>query len=300
MKNLIKKSLAGLFGIVALVGAWGLVEPYLLDVQTETATVPDLPAAWEGQRIGQVSDFQLGMWMDNVNTARRSIEYLVEARPAAVIISGDFIYKSLPNPEQEIDHVLSVLKPLTESDIPTYAVLGNHDYSHQPPIESLGQQVEAALEESGIQVLQNEAVVLPPPNATSPGSPDTSPLYLVGIGSLIADHAQVDQALAQLSASSPRVVVMHNPGSFEQFPPASAPFAMAGHTHGGQIRIPFTPNWTYLSLVKNEEVYGDGWIQDYGEPGNQLYVNRGIGFSDIPIRLNCRPEVTLFTLQPPT
>ncbi|MGB3760287.1 MAG: hypothetical protein WBA07_28570 [Rivularia sp. (in: cyanobacteria)] len=44
-------------------------------------------------------------------------------------------------------------------------------------------------------------------------------------------------------------------------------------------------------------MYGDGWIKDYGKQGNRLYVNRGIGFSDIPIRINCPPEVTLFTLR---
>jgi predicted MPP superfamily phosphohydrolase len=44
-------------------------------------------------------------------------------------------------------------------------------------------------------------------------------------------------------------------------------------------------------------VYGDGWIKNYGKQGNNLYVNRGIGFSDIPIRINCPPEVTLFTLR---
>ncbi|MEO0456787.1 MAG: metallophosphoesterase [Cyanobacteria bacterium P01_A01_bin.114] len=298
MKKLIRNGIVGVVGFIALLLLWGVIEPYVLEVKEETATIPDLPEAWEGRRIGQISDFQLGMWMHNISTARRSVEYLVEQRPAAVIVSGDFIYKSLPNAEAEIDKVLSVLKPLTEADIPTYAVLGNHDYSHKPPIESLGQQVETALEEAGIQVLQNESVVLVHPDSDSPEPSSEQSLYLVGIGSLIAEHDLPEQALSQVAAENPRIVMMHNPGSFAKFPAESAPFAMAGHTHGGQIRLPFLPRWSWLSLVKNEEVYGDGWIKDYGEPGNQLYVNRGIGFSDVPIRINCRPEVTLFTLSP--
>ena len=273
---------------------------FLLLCNEDTATVPNLPEDWEGQRIGQISDFQLGMWMHNISTARRSVEYLVEENPAAVVISGDFIYKSLPNAETEINKVIDTLQPLVEADIPTYAVLGNHDYSHKPPNEALGQQVKTALEENGIRVLQNEAIALESPQAASSQAEAEQPLYLVGIGSLIAENDQAAQALSQLDTSSPRIVLMHNPGSFGQLPAESAPLAMAGHTHGGQIRLPYTPHWSWLSLVKNEEVYGDGWIEDYGAPGNQLYVNRGIGFSDVPVRLNCRPEVTLFTLNSST
>ena len=51
-----------------------------------------------------------------------------------------------------------------------------------------------------------------------------------------------------------------------------------------------------MTLAKDEPVHVDGWIQDYGAAGNRLYVNRGIGFSTIPIRINCPPEITIFTL----
>lgn len=122
-------------------------------------------------------------------------------------------------------------------------------------------------------------------------------LYLVGVGSHIAKNDDVNEALKRVSDRLPRIIMMHNPKSFAAFPPNTAPLAVAGHTHGGQIRIPFMPQWSWISLVKNEEVYGDGWIKDYGNKGNRLYVNRGIGFSEIPIRINCPPEIALFTLR---
>lgn len=90
---------------------------------------------------------------------------------------------------------------------------------------------------------------------------------------------------------------MHNPDSFADFPPGTAPLALAGHTHGGQIRVPFTPEWSYLRLVQGGSVTVDGFIEDYGEPGNQLYVTRGVGMSVVPVRLFCLPEVTVFTLR---
>lgn len=290
----------GIVGFLAVILLWGLIEPYILDSELETATIPNLPAAWEGQRVGQVSDFQLGMWMDNVSTVHRSVEELVEASPAAALISGDFIYHSLPDSEAEISKAVELLQPLTAAGIPTYAVLGNHDYSHTPPRPELANRVEAALEAIGIVVLRNEAVPLslPDSEATDAQNPAQT-LYLVGVDSHIAERDRVQAALAEVPSTSPRLVMMHNPVTFPQFPAETAPFAIAGHTHGGQIRFtPFAPNWSWLDLARDREAHTDGWSEDnYGQPGNQLYINRGIGFSKIPIRINCPPEVTFFTLQ---
>ena len=289
----IKTGLFGGFLFFIILILWGLIEPYVLEVRSEVAIVPQLPDSWNGKQIGQVSDFQIGMWMQNTHTARHSIDVLVKHRLAVVILTGDFIYESLPNPDDEITKVIDIIQPLLSANIPTYGVLGNHDYSHKPPIESLGQKVERSLEESGVKVLQNEAIALHRPDDDRP----ESSLYLVGIGSRIAGHENVDQALSELPKDSPRIVAMHNPISFKSFPARTAPFAMAGHTHGGQIRILFLPHWTWLSLVDSMPDRGSGWAEDYGELGNHLYINRGIGFSDIPIRINCRSEVTLFTLR---
>ncbi|MEQ9484433.1 MAG: hypothetical protein RIG27_19410 [Coleofasciculus sp. F4-SAH-05] len=121
-------------------------------------------------------------------------------------------------------------------------------------------------------------------------------VYLVGIGSHLANKDQPKDAIAQVPSTNPRIVMMHNPKSFPALPANTAPVAVAGHTHGGQIRLPFTPQWSWLALAKNWE-HVDGWSDGYDVSGNNLYVNRGIGFSDLPIRLNCSPEVTLFTLQ---
>ena len=302
ISKILKSSILGFFVIIVFLAIWGLVEPYFIDVEQKIAVIPNLPPAWEGKRIAQLTDFQVGMWFGNTNTIHRSIDTLIEKRPAAVLISGDFIYHSLPNASEEIGKVTEIIQPLIQENIPTYAVLGNHDYSHKPPKKELGEQVKTALEKIGVNVLQNEAVEINSPTVKS----GNEALYLVGIGSHIAKNDDVTKALKGVSNysggvrsanSPPRIVMMHNPKSFAAFPPNTAPLAVAGHTHGGQIRIPFTPQWSWISLVKNEEIYGDGWIKNYGNGGNNLYVNRGIGFSDIPIRINCRPEITLFTLR---
>lgn len=279
--------------------AWGLIEPYILDEEDEEAIIPNLPAAWEGKKIAQLSDFQVGMWWDNVKTVKNSVQKVVEAQPAAVLVSGDFIYHALPNSAPEIAEVVESMRPLTEANIPTYAVLGNHDYGMkskdtQPKLE-LADKLEKALEDAGIIVLKNEAVVIPLSDTNNQA--EDSKLYLVGIGSHWAKNDRVNETLAQISEASPRVVLMHNPDSFEAFPANAAPFAVAGHTHGGQIRLPYLPQWSWLALAKQDKVFADEWAKGYGAQGNHLYVNRGIGFSDVPIRINCAPEVTFFTLR---
>lgn len=291
--NILKYSALGIFGILSVLIIWGLIEPKFFDVEEQTAIIPDLPPAWEGKRIGQITDFQVGMWWDNTGTMSDAVKKLVEERPAAVLITGDFVYHSLPNASEELSKVTNAIQPLITANIPTYAVLGNHDYSHKPPKPELGKQVQTALEKVGVKVLKNQAVEINSPIVQG----GNQPLYLVGVGAYIANNSDVDKALSEVPDNSPRVVMMHNPASFAAFPPQTAPLAVAGHTHGGQIRLPFTPQWSWISLVKGEEVYGDGWIKNYGKEGNRLYVNRGIGFSDIPIRINCSPEVTLFTLR---
>ena len=290
----------GILAALLLLLIWGfLVEPRLIDTEEHAALVPDLPSAWEGQRIAVVADYQVGMWGANTGTMRRITERLVEERPTAVLLAGDFVYKAANDPTAEIETVLEIVRPLSAAGIPTFAVLGNHDYSldleDDPKNDQLARRVREALESVGVRVLNNEAVQMAR-TADAGGSPET--LYLVGLGDEWADEARPDVALQGVPAGASRIVFMHNPNSFLKIPAGAAPLAVAAHTHGGQIRIPGTPSWSWLSIVTAGEPHSDGWItdEDFGEPGNRLYVNRGVGFSDIPVRINCMPELTYLRL----
>lgn len=294
MSNKTKYYGIGVIGAIALLAVWSFIEPYILNTEVETATIPNLPTAWDGQQIAQITDFQIGLWGDNRETARRSVAKIIEAKPAAALISGDFLYHAGQKIDTELEAAVDIVRPLVEAGIPTYAVLGNHDYamssrSAAPNTEN-AKRIETALEFAGIEVLENESVQLRLPN-------NNESIYLVAVGSLWANRDNVDQALSTVPNGSPRIVMMHNPDSFEKFPPNSAPLAVAGHTHGGQVRVPGLPQWSWLKLTQKDEVHADGWAKGYGEAGNQLYVNPGIGMSYAPIRLFCPPELTFFTLR---
>ncbi|MGD1897121.1 MAG: metallophosphoesterase [Phormidesmis sp.] len=294
MWKTVKKSLLITTGLVAVLGIWGLIEPKTLNLEEEAAQIPGLPADWQGRKIGQLSDFQVGPWWDNAGTAHRAVDRLVEEAPAAVLISGDFVYHAEPDPQPKIEEAVSIVLPLVEAGIPTYAVLGNHDYGmsgkEATPQTELASELAIALEDAGVVILENESTEM-----SLPDSEQT--LSLVGVGSRWANQADVNKALQGVSSDQARITMMHNPDTYEQFPASSAPLAVAGHTHGGQLRVPGLPQTSWLQFVQKDEVYADGWAKGYGEPGNNLYVNPGIGMSIIPIRLFCPPEVTIFTLE---
>ena len=161
---------------------------------------------------------------------------------------------------------------------------------HSEINEEIAAYLTAELEKVGIVVLENESRPL------LLGDSD-NPLYIVGVGSTWAKRAKIGQALSEVPEGAPRVVLMHNPATFGDFPPRAAPLVLSGHTHGGQIRIPFFPSASWLDIAKPREVIADGWAAlEQGSEGNRAYVNRGIGFSTIPARLFCEPELTIFTL----
>ncbi len=309
----------GLTGVVVLLLIWGVViEPRLVDYKEETAVVPNLPAPWEGKRIALIADLQIGMWLGNENTITKIVNRIIKERPAAVLVAGDFVYKPTDEDEREdveiedvrnfmseVNEAAALLRPLINAEIPTYAVLGNHDYGMGYPDsvknERLAIAVRQTLETTGVRVIDNAAVplVLSDERNTQNNSAinTDAALYVVGIGSRYAGNDKPEIALAQVPENASRIIFMHNPDSFAAFPANAASLALAGHTHGGQIRIPFTENWSWMALLADEKIHGDGWIDGYGQAGNRLYVNRGIGFSYFPIRINCRPELTMFSLR---
>ena len=298
-------SIGAMLALLALaLLTWGLLEPYRIDRQEHEAMVPGLPERWSGLRVALIADLHTGAFLANTGTARRIVRRIVAERPALVLVAGDFVHGRKGAAERAAE----ILRPLTRASIPTYAVLGNHDYAmptrNDEAREDVAAAVRSALAGIGVRVLAHEAVELEPPGGER-ADPGETPLYLVGVGAHLPRRSDPGTALASVPEGAPRIVMMHHPASFEGFVAGTAPFAVAGHTHGGQIRLPFAPVWRYLTYVKDTRVYVAGWIaseqiEGYGRPGNRLYVNRGIGFSVAPLRVACPPELTVFTLVRPS
>ncbi|SDJ46198.1 metallophosphoesterase [Salimicrobium halophilum] len=284
------KIIASVTGVLVLIIiVWGLIEPYQMEVEEEKAVVADLPSSLEGKEIIAIGDFQVGMWMDNSSKIPDIVNEIISRSPAAVVLLGDYVYHSVNDHQKEMEKVASWIEPLTEQDFPVYAVRGNHDYNmsgtKKEPDYEIAERVERDLTEVGVEVLHNESAKL-----------KGEDFHVVGIGARWPGEDDIEQAYEDVGEEEGRFVFMHNPETFDDIPENQAPVAVAGHTHGGQIRIPFTPHWSWKNLLSGG-AHVDGWIEEsYGEEENRLYVNRGIGLSIAPIRLNNFPEITSFEL----
>jgi len=284
------------------------VEPRFVVRNNVSAAIPNLPAVWEGQRIAVFADMQVGMWWANTDAARKVVRQVVEIRPAAVLIAGDFVYNADSSVDDQMREVLAILQPILDAHIPTYAVLGNHDYSlmneHSDQENRVAHHVRVALDSAGIHMMDNRVTPLRSPADTIVAAADgdgadstAAMLYVVGIGEKWAKNDHGPETLSHVPRGAARVVFMHDPDSFAHLPSGEAPLAIAAHTHGMQLGIPFVSNWLWRHRFSDEGSGVEGWINHYGEPGNRLYVNRGIGFSIVPARVHAAPELTVFTLK---
>jgi len=276
---------------------WGsAIEPrFLLDVQTHDAPVAGLPPQWEGGVVALLADLQVGMWWDNEGMVEKAVARALEADPDLILIAGDFVYK--PD-SATVREAVALVAPLTAASVPVVAVFGNHDYSLNKPGDEprldLASYLTSELDAAGVTVLDNEAVVV----GRDPESDAGPELWVAGFGSEWAGRSRPVDALAAVPPGAPMIALMHNPVAFREIPAGSRVLSLAAHTHGGQVRLPLLPSQSWLDIARDREVVADGWAADsIGHAGNHLYVNRGLGFSAVPLRIMCKPELTLFVLR---
>ena len=287
--------------VLAAVVVYGTaIEPRFVVRHDEAAPIPSLPSAWENRQIAVFADLQVGMWWSNRDAARRLVRKVVEIHPAAVFIAGDFVYDADFSVNSQMQEVLGILQPILDAHIPTYAVLGNHDYSlmneHSKEENYVAEAVRSALDSAGIHMMDNRSDTLSLHGIAGADGAGRSTFYVVGIGEKWGENDDVGAAFASVPDSAPRIVFMHDPDSFARIPAGKAPIAIAAHTHGLQLGIPYVSDWLWRHEFSDEGSGVAGWIDHYGEPGNHVYVNRGVGFSIFPARVNAVPELTVFTL----
>ncbi len=235
-----------------------------------TFDVPGLDPAHEGLRVAQLSDLHVGP-RTPLALIRAAIEEANRFQPDLVLLTGDFVSRRREEIQGLRDHLGGLAAP-------TVAVLGNHDVWVDPP------GAAAALRSHGYEVLENAWTTVRLRGA---------PLTVVGVGDHLTRRDDVLAALRGLPASCPTPLVLaHGPRSAEKLAATDRPaLCFSGHTHGGQVNLPLL---TPLLLRSIQEPYARGLFR-LGPV--QLYVNRGVGMSGLPIRLNSPAEVTLATLR---
>jgi len=252
-------------------------QPKGFAIETVHLKLNRLPRVFSGFRAAQISDIHMGGWM-NMARLQQVADLIVAQRPDVLMITGDFLQgRSFTEAaKQGIKDLREILTPLAKS-IPTFAVLGNHDYGTNP------KAIRHMLRRCGIIDLTNTVYSLTRANEN---------LYLCGVDDIRHGNVRLHDVTAQLAANSSAILLVHEP-DFADTSAATEKFDLqiSGHTHGGQIVIPFygPPVLPALGRKYPSGLYRVGKMFQY--------TNRGVGTDTVSVRLNCPPEVTIFVLE---
>ncbi len=265
---------SALGGAAVALGAWAhLVEPRWLAVTK--VTVP-----WRGPplRIALLTDLHAGI--HDRGRVRRIVHRTRMIEPELVLIGGDFVDGVDADPRK-----LAALEELEGLRAPqgVFAVLGNHDSDTSDGDPGRVSPIRSAVEHAGIRILANEHVTI------------AGAANLVGLGSWRAGESDPAQAFTALDPDMPTLVLAHNFQSLRSPPLAQGrrfDLAMVGHTHAGQVCVPFTEVCPFLEEDMHPYRYG---LYDW-PTGGKLYVSAGLGTSGVRARLGARPEIALLEL----
>ena len=275
----------GLAGLSATATAAyaGVIEPLGLIVTPYRLTPPGWPADRK-LTMTVIADLHAGGPDMTLPHVRRVVDMANTLRSDLIVLLGDFKawYRFKTTPVADPDWAAELAR--LEAPLGTWAILGNHDWWHD--LEG----VRSALADVHIPILENEAVLL---------GPEGQKFWLAGIGDQLAhwigrgQFRGVDDlpgTLAQVRTDDPVVLLVHEPDIFTKVP-ARVALTLAGHTHGGQIRVPFV--WKHFVPSQYGARFAYGHVV---EDDRHLIVSGGLGTSIIPARFGVPPEILHVTL----
>jgi predicted MPP superfamily phosphohydrolase len=243
--------------------------------------LPQLPLAWDGITLLQFSDLHAGPFLDPRAFAA-VCDALRQLEPDLLLISGDFV----DGPVGELEPLLSSLARLGPR-LGSFGVLGNHDYFCAAPGE-----VAALAGQAGIKVLRNEAHIFSSDGDRAP----LGRLVVAGTEDLLLGDADLEATLAPAREHDCVILLSHHPDLFFDAARRGVALTLAGHTHGGQIRVPGLPPLIRESRYRLDEGVFE-FVPEGSRSASTLVVSRGFGVSGLPLRWGCPPEVLYLTLR---
>jgi uncharacterized protein len=239
--------------------------------------LPNLPEAFSGFRLAQISDLHVGGWM-TVPRLEEVIKVITAQKPDLVTITGDFVLADdyVSTTALHMNAMESALATLAQ-DFPTLAVFGNHDHQYG------SSAVLQMLRRAGVKCLVNQV------HTVQRGA---ARLHLAGLDDVREGEPRLDKVLAQLPEQDCAILLVHEP-DYADVSAETGRFDLqiSGHSHGGQVVLPFigSPVLPRMGRVYPRGLYRVGAMHQY--------TNRGIGMTPPNIRINCLPEITMFTLE---
>jgi len=254
------------------------IEPSWIQTVRREIALDGLDPAFHGYLVAQISDLHVGAWVP-LSYLRGAVEAVNAAGPDLIVVTGDIIDGcAAPGAIEDAAGVLAGLRPRDAA----LAVLGNHDTGAFHPglgvDEGVVGRLSGALGAAGVDLLRNEERTL---------ERGRGRLRVAGFGDLWSDA--FDARGFRAVPGEATLALSHNPDTAPELAQRGAGLVLSGHTHGGQVRIPFLGP-PYCPIRHRELMYG------YHRIGRtQVYVNPGLGYSH-RIRFLARPEITFFRL----
>ena len=268
-----RKKAAGIIAAFILVAiiAELLVSKYALHVQRYDLAYDNLPASFDGYRIAQISDLHNAVFGKNNSEL---LEVTAKENPDIIVFTGDLIDDETENP----DEIAALLKKFSEI-APCFYVTGNHEAEIYREYFAFEKSIR-----SYIKTLHTESYKI---------EKNGEKIYIAGIDDPVF-NPQFDEDLAKLGEKKGFTVLLsHRPEYFPQYAEYGFETVLTGHTHGGQIRLPFIG----AILTPSQGLFPEYDSGLYSEGNTNMIISKGLGTSVIPIRFHNMPEVVLVQLK---
>jgi predicted MPP superfamily phosphohydrolase len=277
-----------IWGILAIAGVKGFLNSRNLELVKGKVYLKRLPPAFDGLKIGQITDIHAGPLVPS-ELIKTGVNLIMEEQPDLIVLTGDFVSGATKIlwtayggfKQHHYDYCMQELGRL-KAPLGIFAVLGNHDFWSGPEVAA---KVARGLERIGVRVLRNQAIPL---------EREGQYFYIVGVDDYWEGSYSLTRALKGIPEDACRILLSHNPDVNENIESLHKriDLIISGHTHGGQVVLPFL-GAPYLPSPFGQK-YRAGLVRD-GE--RQTYVSRGLGLFFAPVRINCPADVSLLMLR---
>ena len=256
---------------------WGIVvEPYVfLDYDFAEIESPNWSENLDGLKVALVSDIHAGADPAEIWRVERIVKKTNAAKPDLILLLGDYTNGSVCESKMGMDRLAKSFAKFS-APLGVYAVLGNHDtYYGTTPIRKM-------LADAKIPLLENSSAKV----ETGRGA-----FYLAGIADAQTRNYFMIPRFENIPENADVIFLSHIPDVFAEMPKGCAAM-FSGHTHGGQIRLPFFGNIAEKVLAKKIPIEGFHRSGD-----NIIYTTRGLGTSRVPVRFMCTPAITIVKIK---
>ncbi|MBW1692253.1 MAG: metallophosphoesterase [Deltaproteobacteria bacterium] len=267
-----------LFSGIAITGGVGYVSSKKLERVHADIPLVDLPKELDGFKVGVLSDFHAGAFTTK-EEIDRAVRMVREESPDLIALLGDYVdgaYSHSPKNVEKGSYVFDALGSL-KGPLGTYAVLGNHDHWTDADL------VREKLSMLPVVILDNQGLAL------------DNGLAVVGVDDYWEGPSDALRALRTIKPESVVVMLSHNPDvNIQLRGDRLVRLVISGHTHGGQIRVPFI-NWAPWVPCSMKYRGCSGLIKETDR--RWTFITKGIGTFFVPIRLACPPDVAILRLR---